>query len=395
MEMIHEYKSIEPWYEPTDRMREDKDFICEMSRTDHGFLCGMIKKIMPRRILEVGVAEGGTTAVIAKSMEMLELPCEMYSVDLDEKLWCNKEYETGYIFKALQKADNVKHQFLFGRTIAGQIENCMRGGKADLVILDTTHRVPGEILDFLCVLPFLSENGVVILHDINLNYKKAVSRNREQIKATNLCLATKIVYLTAVAEKYCNFELVQNCNIGALKINDNTCRHAEDLFMALSLTWSYQLNEEMISEYRKLLQKYYPVQCMELFDICVKMNHEMYANICRVKNREVYSLPSDKIYAGSRIILYGAGHVGRTMWASLQSEKNIEIVGVVDSNYEKYQDTDTDGIKVETPEAIRNKEFDYIMVAVEREQVFEEIAAYIESNHYAKENQIIRPVRLI
>lgn len=136
MEMIHEYKSIEPWYEPTDRMREDKDFICEMSRTDHGFLCGMIKKIMPRRILEVGVAEGGTTAVIAKSMEMLELPCEMYSVDLDEKLWCNKEYETGYIFKALQKADNVKHQFLFGRTIAGQIENCMRGGKADLVILD-------------------------------------------------------------------------------------------------------------------------------------------------------------------------------------------------------------------------------------------------------------------
>lgn len=393
MEMICGYKSIEPWYEPTDRMREEKDFICEMSREDHGFLCGMIKMIKPSKILEVGVAEGGTTAVIAKSMEMLKLPCDMYSIDLDEKLWCDKNRKTGYIFKESEKADNIKHQFLFGKTIAGQIENCMCGEKTDLVVLDTTHRVPGEILDFLCVLPFLSENGVVILHDINLNYKKAVSKNKEQIKAANLCLATKIVYLTAIAEKYCNFELAQNCNIGALKINNDTFRHAADLFMALSLTWSYQLNEEMICEYRKLLQKYYPVQCMELFDICIKMNHEMYANICRVRSREVYGLPSDKIHEKSRIILYGAGRVGRTMWASLQAEKNIEIVGVVDSNYEKYQDTDTNGMKVETPEAIRNKEFDYIVVAVEQEQVFKEIADYVKANHYAKENQIIRPVR--
>lgn len=239
------------------------------------------------------------------------------------------------------------------------------------MILDTVYRVPGEIMDFLCVLPFLSENGVVILHDINLNYKKAVGRKKEQIKTTNLCVATKIVYLTAVAEKYCNFELAQNCNIGALKINNDTYKYATDLFMALSLTWSYQLKEEMICEYRKLLQKYYPVHCMELFDICVKLNHEMYANMYRIKSSGVYALPSDKIYEGSRIILYGAGCVGRTIWTSLQSAKNVEIVGggVVDSNYEKYQDTDITGMKVEAPETLRSKEFDYILVAVEREHV--------------------------
>lgn len=128
MEKMYGYKSIEPWYEPTDRMRKDKDFRCEMSREDHGFLCGMIKMIKPEKVLEVGAAEGRTTAVIAKSMEMLGLPCEMYSVDLDEKLWCDKNRETGYIFKASVKADNVRHKFLFGKTIAGQIENCMCGG---------------------------------------------------------------------------------------------------------------------------------------------------------------------------------------------------------------------------------------------------------------------------
>lgn len=38
----------------------------EMSPFDSGFLCGLMKKYRPKRILEVGVSAGGTTSIILR-----------------------------------------------------------------------------------------------------------------------------------------------------------------------------------------------------------------------------------------------------------------------------------------------------------------------------------------
>lgn len=274
---------IEPWYEPTDLLRKDGGFVCEMSREDHGFLSGIIKLIQPKKILEVGVAEGGTTAVIVKSLEILGLNCDMFSVDLNEQFYRDKNLETGYIYKKQKTPENVNHTFLFGKTIAGRLEK-IRGG-IDLVILDTTHSIPGEILDFLSVLPFLSKNGMVVLHDVNLNYSYACKEGSVRHGSLR-SIATKVVYTTAVAEKYYDYDDNHLYNIAALKINEDTYKYIIDMFVALSHTWTYRLDDQLIQEYRDLFTQHYSPQCMEIFDICVK-NVSVYMGNSR-NNRGIY-----------------------------------------------------------------------------------------------------------
>ena len=61
----------------------------EMSEFDSSFLCGLIRKYMPKKIVEVGVAAGGTTAIILQCLALLKHNenCEVYSVDLNEKFY--------------------------------------------------------------------------------------------------------------------------------------------------------------------------------------------------------------------------------------------------------------------------------------------------------------------
>jgi len=40
------------------------------------------------------------------------------------------------------------------------------GNNIDMVFIDSAHFEPGEILDFLIVLPFLKEEAIVMFHDI-------------------------------------------------------------------------------------------------------------------------------------------------------------------------------------------------------------------------------------
>ena len=389
MQNLNEFNLVEHWYEPTDYYRKNNSFICEMTRDDHGFLSGIIKMIKPRKILEVGVAEGGTTAVIVKSLEMLGLECEMYSVDLNAKFYRNNNRDTGYFFKEREKPSKIKHKFLFGKTIAGQIKNLGRGG-IDLAILDTTHQIPGEILDFLSVLPFMAENGMVVLHDINLNYDSGMSKEERRVKAAHKSIATKIVFATVVADKYYNYSMMPN--IGAFKINENTYKYSLNLFMALSLTWSYKMDENLINEYRNLLAKYYSGQCMEVYDTYVNMNNLLSQNLDKFKlgNDDTWQFPYECIPYGSRIVLYGAGFLGRRMYSVLKVSNYARIVCVVDTNYEQ---VDKRYMEVEKPESMLEEDFDYIFVTVENENTFCEIKKYIIQNNLNKGKPIIGPVK--
>lgn len=40
------------------------------------------------------------------------------------------------------------------------------GKEIDMVLIDSAHFEPGEILDFIIVLPFLKQEAIVVMHDI-------------------------------------------------------------------------------------------------------------------------------------------------------------------------------------------------------------------------------------
>ncbi|MBR3624598.1 MAG: hypothetical protein IKN43_14765, partial [Selenomonadaceae bacterium] len=91
----------------------------EMYIHDSAFLCGLLRKYKPRKILEIGVAGGGTTSIILQCMEEIGNPYKMYSVDILNKYYRKPEKDCGYLANEVKK--NLKHgshEFMLGKVIA-------------------------------------------------------------------------------------------------------------------------------------------------------------------------------------------------------------------------------------------------------------------------------------
>jgi len=71
-----------------------------------------------------------------------------------------------------------------------------------------------------------------------------------------------------------------------------------------------------------------------------------------------------------KVILYGAGKVGADYYKQIKDCMNMELCGWVDKNYGKYQ---AEELYVQPIEYIQKTEYDYILIAVRKQTVFEEI----------------------
>ncbi len=389
------FKEIESWDLPKEQLHLKTDFVCEMNNHDHAFLCGMIKHRNPKKLLEIGIAEGGTTAVIVECLSLLGDKREVYSVDLSKMLYCDEQKETGYEYDKLVAyidRTNITHQILLGGTIAKQIEKI--GNEIDFVVIDTTHQFPGEILDFLCVLPYLMEDAVIVLHDVNLNYIKAMSGSRSRVVNSIKSVATKLLFSTVTADKYLPMKKNELPNIAAFTISVETYEHIEDLFYLLSFTWAYIPEKSMLDDYRNIYEKYYDKYCLELYDIAVINNQKIFkrmelARLIQEENLNKYRFPYSIIPDESKIVLYGAGTVGKEIYKIQKYRAKYNIVLWVDK---KYKDRVAEGLEVDNPLNMSCAMFDYIVVAVEKEDVFQSIRHEILTNGWDMGKPIIGPI---
>ena len=269
-----EYINLEPWFDPVD-LYEKKIVKCEMSYDDLGFLCGLLKKNKPRKIVEVGVAEGGTTAIIVKALNTLNYETTMYSVDITPTFYADNTLPTGFEFLKISKdlGNLCNHEFLFGKSLAGQIENI--GNNIDFAILDTTHALPGEVLDILTILPYMSSNGIIVLHDVELSRLRAIEFDNPWKHTASFAIATKIALLTvSSSEKYLNTDYTgingaPLANIAAFKVDNSTKANPYNLFYTLTLPWAYHLPENLINEYSRIFKKHYDSTCNDCFDSAI------------------------------------------------------------------------------------------------------------------------------
>lgn len=340
---IEKVKNVELWYEPSRSLQTEEPLLSEMVEKDHAFLCGMIRQTRPKKIVEIGVAEGGTTAVIMNCLRLLHLESKVYSVDLNEKLYYDQNKETGYIWKNMLAYIDGKsiHEFKLGKTIAGCIDEI--GTDVDFVIIDTTHVLPGEVLDFLCILPYLNKEATVVLHDISLNYINSFSDDIPTLFSAKTCNATKILYSTVTAQKWFYFENMPGFNIAAFTINEDTIKYIADCFQILSLTWEYSLTDIALDEYRHIFLRHYNEQCVKLYDLAIKANNHMVNTFRVMKKTLLYDyLPQGKrltreklerLKNAEKVIVYGAGVVAvETVKILQESGINIYAIAVSDTN---------------------------------------------------------------
>lgn len=250
----------------------------EMTDVESAFICGFIKSINPKRILEIGVAAGGTTAIIIQCLDLLKMndSCELVSVDLSEKFYRDQKKETGFIAKELSdKLQNkVKHRCFFGKVLAERMEEL--GDNFDLVILDTVHFLPGELLDLPLILKLISPNGKIIVHDLAYHHYWNNTRDGfSNIVLFNACVGEKIVPLGTDKEKKKEMAITTDMpNIGAIGINSDTYKYIDSIFYAMTLPWVYIPDSKELDAYRKAYAKYYSNDLVNIFDIAIKLNQE-------------------------------------------------------------------------------------------------------------------------
>lgn len=124
----------------------------EFLESEWELLKSHIEKYKPKKILEIGVSYGGTTNLL---LSILDDTQELFSIDISTD-------------KRIASVVNKKNNWTFFQgDILIKFDELIKT-KFDLVILDTAHVMPGEILDFLMVYPLMNLNSYLALHDISL-----------------------------------------------------------------------------------------------------------------------------------------------------------------------------------------------------------------------------------
>ena len=109
-------------YEIQDKL---EGFI-EVSKEDQRFLNGIIRKVKPKKLVEIGVAYGGTSALILNAIKDVR-GSKLYSIDINKYFYRDESKLTGFIIKEKFKEISGKWTLLTGGIPSQFIEKIGKG----------------------------------------------------------------------------------------------------------------------------------------------------------------------------------------------------------------------------------------------------------------------------
>jgi hypothetical protein len=246
------------------------------------FINGLIRKFKPKNCLEIGVANGGSSILILNAIK--DIPdSNLISLDFNTQLFIDQSKKTGYRVKQYFPELTKKWKLLTGQQPHKFLIKLNM--KFDFVFLDTVHSAPGEILNFIELLPFLNENAIFVLHDLLWH----LDRKRNFFPSN--------VYLFPVI--YGDKVLLKNKdgsigNTGAIFLYKNQEKHYLDYFFLLLSFWEYIPKDKELNDLRIFIKNFYKKEIyLKIFDTSVIKNkisfknhpqHKFYNNIIYGKN---------------------------------------------------------------------------------------------------------------
>lgn len=254
-------------FEPRKNLSAKLDTsLIEMGEFDSAYLAALIKQFRPLNILEVGVSAGGTSALILGILESLNLPANLTSVDLNDNWYRDRTKKTGFLTEALPDRGNF--HLHTGKFLPELIEDFP--SKFDFIFLDTVHSLPGEVLDYLVSLQFITDNGVFVFHDTLLHFY-----HRE-------AWATRLLYDACIGNKFMCLDLNHGLpNISAFQVNGDTFRYVENVFGTLAMQWRYDIGDRQFHIYYAFFSKYYGREAAEWFYACYRRNADRLAKLAQ------------------------------------------------------------------------------------------------------------------
>lgn len=244
----------------------------EMSENERYFLNGMLRQIKPQKMLEVGVAAGGSSAIILNATR--DIPGAMlYSADYLDFYYRIPNRKVGFTVPEYFPECLDRWKLFAGGDVSRYIEQI--GDGIDFALIDTAHVHPVETLNFLCVLPFMKLGSWVVLHDISLQWSNERS------------LACKYLFDHVVSENKVSpapDSIPMFANIGAFQITNDTHKYIKDVFMSLTVPWGrwsdWKKREDVqdFGDVSKIIKKYYNDELYRIFEQSIDFQISMRKN---------------------------------------------------------------------------------------------------------------------
>lgn len=266
-------------YEDFERERLDPIYdtvapYSEMSKNERYFLSGIIRAMRPKKILEVGVANGGGSAIILNAIRDID-GAELYSVDYTENSYRYPDKPSGFLVDEKFPELSDKWRIFRGGDVSRYIESV--GGDIDLLMLDTVHTHPWETLNFLCVLPFMRNDSFTVLHDIS------IFANPDDRYA----LACRYLFASVVSDEKItpapDDEDVRFANIGAFKVSEITRQYVSNLFESLIIPWNIQINDTDLDGISRIISRHYTPEQYKFFCDILEIQRYIFAHPMTLK----------------------------------------------------------------------------------------------------------------
>lgn len=194
--------------------------------------------------IEIGVASGCSSAVmIAALLENEKISGEihtLYSYDLLPNCYWDKSLKIGYAGREMLKGKREHHYnwLLRTQTTCLDLEKYHLENSADLIFIDACHDHPWPAIDLQACLPYIKNNGIIILHDINLPLKNPKYKSD----------GVKTLYYGLDCEKFHINEKIPN--IGGIKINNDKQYLKNQLKKIIKKnTWKIEVGDEVLKKF--------------------------------------------------------------------------------------------------------------------------------------------------
>ena len=247
--------------------------VIEITFDEQKYLNGMVRKFKPKKLVEIGVSGGGTSALMLNAIK--DMPdAKLYSIDRYVNWYRGEGKKSGWAIEERFSELMNKWTFYTGVNTAEVIEKI--GNNIDFAYIDTVHKCPGEMINFLEILPFLKEEAIVVLHDTYMNFlanyiydKKIINYSNNQL----LCYIRGELILPSYGNE------VFSRNIGGLKLYKNQKNYLKQYFLALGTQWVYMPEENDLKILRDFYIKYYGEKLVEIYDDAVAKNKKRWNRI--------------------------------------------------------------------------------------------------------------------
>lgn len=241
------------------------------------FIRGLIEENKPQNLLEIGSASGWSAYHMLEEAVKYNPNVRLTSIDAADSLYFDNTKKVGAAFFEM-KPEFIKNWNLKTRTHPiDYLKNCTE--KYDFVFIDADHRHPWASLDFLSVLPHITENACIIFHDVNLNQitlglmsvgkwcPASVVTNTDHEKGPNILYKVLKDLMTLSYDE-------ATPNVAALQVND-IYKILSKIYYAMQVDWErcYRSEKDLmilytiLIKYVNFIEKYFGCEWAEKFAV--------------------------------------------------------------------------------------------------------------------------------